>query len=151
MKPRMMLSGVILLALIQIGGWAQGKYVPAPNEMFYGTWTNDKITPQKTVAFPGGWKNYNLISDANPVEEGTEQIVEKWTDPEGNIWYKSYGTITKGEYIGMKWQSLHKFNKSGTVREYTWAQVFGDFNPTLPPKIDPTDVEHYRLYYRAKE
>jgi hypothetical protein len=143
---------------------AQDKYVPKANEELYGTWTNENAStmqPQKSINFPGGYKAYEKITDTSPFEEGTEQIAEKWTDSEGNVWYKIINVITLGivpsgpykgyDYKGWKIQCLQKVSNSGTVREWTWVQVPA-FDPSLyPTKIDPTDSQHYAIVYRAKE
>jgi hypothetical protein len=164
MKTRMVFLGtlVILLSIIPFGAYAQEKYVPKENEELYGTWTNQSANsaqPQKTVNFDGGYKDYEKISDTiNPYEEGTEQIVEKWTDSEGNIWYKTLTTVTFGitpsgpykgyDYKGWKFQSLEKLSKSGSVREVMSVRV-SDFSPKLyPRKIDPDG--DYMRFYRAE-
>ena len=96
MKTRVLLlyAPVILMFMIPFGAIAQDKYVPKANEELYGTWINDNAMPpqypKKTVYFPGGRKQYANISDTEPFEEDTEEIAEKWTDSEGNIWYKTY-------------------------------------------------------------
>ena len=96
MKTRMLIVGasIVLLVLIQIGGWAQTKYVPKENEELYGTWINQG-TPRKfsyipkQLLLPNAFGNYSKVSDSNPFEEGTFEIVSKWTDSEGNVWFKA--------------------------------------------------------------
>jgi hypothetical protein len=63
------------------------------SEELYKTWINARMQPQKTVNFPGGYKDYLLASDATPSAEGNEQILSKWTDSEGDVWYKTFGTL----------------------------------------------------------
>lgn len=139
----------ILLALNQIGGWSQEKDIAHADDVFYGTWTNEHMLIQKLVSLPGAFKNYLRISDADPLYEGEQEIVERWTDSEGNIWYKTCGTVTTGALKGFKFQQLLRFDKSGDVRENTWRPV-SEFGPTsYPPKIDPTDKLHYGHYYRT--
>lgn len=148
MKGRMLIlaAPVILLALILLGGCSQ------PNkQLFYGTWINDKMATQKTIRAPDGkWDNYMPISDAAPFQRGTEQIVDFSTDSEGNLWYKTYCSITDGTYKGSKLELLQKINKTGTRLEFVWQQV-GTFDPkSFPSKIDSTDGS-YTIYYRAGE
>lgn len=157
--------GLFLLAATVLLSAAGQGYVLKANEEIYGTWTNEgakfpKLT-QKQVNFPGGYKNYALISDTKPFEISTVQIAEKWTDTEGNVWYKIRATVTFGvtpsgvykgyDYRGWKFQNLLKISKSGTVLELMWVHV-PESDPSLyPTKIDPTDSEHYVLLYRVKE
>ena len=99
MKGRTLLlcSALILVALLLLDGYCFGQnYIAKSNEELYGTWTNENAQPQEMVKFPGGYKTYDKISDSNPYEEGTEQIAEKSTDSEGNVWYKTFGTVTFG-------------------------------------------------------
>ena len=164
---RRMTIVISLAILFTASGYAQtadvGKYIPTENEELYGTWINESVgvERQKSVNFPGGYKSYEKVSDSSPFEEGTEQIADKWTDSEGNVWYKIINVITLGivpsgpykghEYKGLKIQCLQKVSNSSTVREWTWVQVPA-FDPGLyPNKIDPTDSQHYAIVYRAKE
>ncbi len=128
-----------------------GKYVVQTDEVVYGTWTNKSMPRQKVVAWPGGAKLYTKITDTIPFEEAKELIAEKWTDSEGNVWYKTFSIFTSGPNKGIKNMSLLKIGKSGTVREVFYRNV-GFFSLTLSaPKIDPTDRPHYALWYRAEE
>ena len=166
MKTQLLVLGVAvtLLALIPVGGWSQQVVLKA-NDIYYGKWINEGANvaqrTQKQVNFPGGYKNFLTISDIKPFEESTVQIAEKWIDSEGNVWYKIRATVTIGvdplppykgyDYSGWKFQNLQRISKSGTVLETMWVHV-PEFDPNLyPTKIDPTDTEHYVIFYRAKE
>ena len=147
---------IVLLALIQIGGWAQTKYVPKENEEIYGTWLNEKRTNtdncQKVVITADGWKEYYNISDSVSFFEGREFFDSKWTDSEGNIWYKTFGTVTKETAAaqGVKYQELDKISSAGTVWESVYAVVV-EYDPdSYPTKVDPTDCT-YKIYYRTKK
>ena len=151
MQSRMLVLGtaVMLLSMIPLGANAQGKYVPKANEESYGTWTNEKGSPQKCVIFAEGFMNYNLISDTTPTyNEGTQQIESKWQDAEGNIWYRLFGTITAGAGEGLKFQTVGRVSKSGTIYEKVTAMV-SEFNPNAyPTAIDPSGP-HYNFFTRS--
>jgi len=156
MRPLTMLLGttVMLLAFIQVEGMAQEKYVPKADEEIYGTWTNEKNTnisgDQKLVYEADGlWKAYFKIADPLPYEEGTFRIDSKWTDSEGNIWYKTFGAMTSGRAIGVKYQELIRISEAGAVWEGVYADVL-EFDPdSYPAKVDPQDYT-YAIYYRAE-
>ena len=135
-----------LLTFVLFGGhcYAQN-YVPTANEEFYGTWINDKTINaghiQKKISTPGGNKDYLEVSDSVPVFEDEQQVYAKWTDTEGNIWYKIFGTVKAGAYKGTKWQELDKLSKSATVWEYVFA-IVSDFNPnSYPTKVVPKGTQ----------
>ena len=144
-----------LVALMQQQGADYGQsYVPTKNEECYGTWINDKTINQghiqKKVCGPDGNKDYSEISDPTPVFEDEQQIDSKWTDAEGNIWYKTYGTVKAGAYKGTKWQELDKLSKSATVWEYVFC-IVADFSPNnYPSEVSPTNG-NYRIFYRAEK
>ena len=48
------------------------------------------------------------------MREATFQIDSKWTDSEGNIWYKVFGAVTDS---GQKFQVLFKISRKGTQLE----------------------------------
>jgi len=150
-------ASIVLLASIHVGGWAEEKYMPKEDEELYGTWTNeqgvkDYYHPPKSVVNTDGYKNFVNVSDSVPFEEGTRQIDSKWIDSEGDIWYKTFGTVTTGVYKGYKYQALVKISKSRTVSEFVFRSIgFLEFDPNdYPTKIDPNDPT-YTIQYRAKE
>ena len=148
---RMLLfASLFLLSVFLIESCAPRKYVPKTNEEINGTWINEKIAPQKVVNSPSGWKEYSYASDAVPLDEGNGGIDSKWTDSEGNIWYRTFSTVTSATYKGTKTQGLEKISKSGKVYESVF-NIVAEFDPkNYPTKIDPKD-SNYRIYYRAKE
>ena len=156
MKTRKLffVASVALSATLLLGSCGPGKYTPKPNEEISGTWINEKMDMQKHVYSAGGLKDYLHASDAAPFYEITEQIVAKWTDSEGSIWYKTFDTVTKGGTIGgQKFTTLVKLSKSATVLEDTWLFPSSDQelqHPKFPMKIDPNSG-YYAIYYRAKE
>ncbi|HUI72651.1 MAG TPA: hypothetical protein VL354_19170, partial [Spirochaetia bacterium] len=89
------------------------------------------------------------VTSHGPGFVGKEQIVAKWNDSEGNIWYKIQGAGVNGDKA-FKWQSLQKLSKSATVREFIVVMVDNYSPDYYPTKLDPND-SNYRVYYRAKE
>ena len=154
MKSRMLLLGasVILLSIFLLADWNPGHYAPKPDEDNYGTWINDKsfnsIGYQKTVITANGLENYANISDSVPREKGISQIDTKWTDSEGNTWYKTFGTVTGENHRATKFQNLVKLSKSGTVMEIVHRHPREFDSSNYPTKIDPDD-SNYGIYYRA--
>jgi hypothetical protein len=152
----MMLLGVpvILLSLIQLASCGPGKYTPKPNEEIYGTWTNEKMSPQKEIHTADGSKQYLYTSDSTSFYEGTGKTISKWTDSEGNIWYKVLSTFTTpNTYKGQIFTVLEKLSKSATVWESVWASPSSDAelkNPVYPAAIDPNN-SNYRIYYRTEK
>ena len=153
MKVRFLLLSIpaVFLVLNQVPGWCQEKYIPKEDEEIYGTWTNAQGVTHKIVNSTGGYKSFARVSDLLPNEDGTLRIDGKWTDSNGNIWYKIFTEVTSGEMAGWKVQGLDKISTSGTVWEHVGAFVIGDFDPShYPTKIDPKDPNYFILY-RAQE
>jgi hypothetical protein len=154
MKTRMKLlyAPPILLSLILLAGCGPRKYTPNPNEEIYGTWTNGKMSAQKMVNTADGWKQYLKIEDTQPYSEWKGTIASKWTDKEGNIWYRFFGTITAGPYAGFTYTELDKLNRSATVWESIWTSPTNAQEAaalTYPTRMDPTSAE-YSIYNRAE-
>lgn len=154
MNARMIPLGapVVLLTAVLLAGCATSKYVPKANEELYGTWVNENSLPQRIVQVPDGWEQYLYTDDSQPFARASAVIVSKWTDAEGNIWYKSFGTITAGLYPGEKFTELDKLSKSGTVWEFVWTMPTNDrelITLVYPTKIDPKSPE-YGIYHRAE-
>jgi hypothetical protein len=152
-SPVMLLAAlIVLLATIPVVGFGQEKYSPKPNEELYGTWINsDQFSySQKSVNGFLSYKEYWRVTDSVPSAEGKDEIYAKWTDSEGNIWYRLFSTGTSGIAKGYSSEVLSKISKSGTVRELVYSLVT-TFDPDdFPTKIDPEDST-YRIYYRAEK
>ena len=163
MKTGMTVFGAaaILLSMILLGGCGQGKYTPKANEELYGTWINRSYTgkfsppndyhPQKEVIDSNGYHIFRFVDDPGQYFVGAETITNRWTDSEGNIWYKTYkrsffdenGKTTVPHF-------LYKLSKSATVRESVFA-IRDTYTPgAFPSKIDPKDSS-YLAYERAKK
>jgi len=70
-------------------------YIPANTEELEGTWINQNDpwgnTEQKLIyTWWGYFEVYTFKDDEKPSGRGTSTIVDKWTDNEGNIWYKEF-------------------------------------------------------------
>ena len=149
MKTRILIvsASVVLFSLIQVGGWAQGKYVPKENEELYGTWTNDRW---KQVHSPGECETYTHLTDEASTFAIAEQIDSKWTDSVGNVWYKTFGKITKGLYKGYTEQTLYKLSKSATVLEGVYIDVASYEASLYPTEITDPNDQNYFIVYRSE-
>jgi hypothetical protein len=148
---------VILLALVGPLGFGQDTYTPNPNEEIYGTWVNDEMMPQKVVIDPDGSMAYYFpASYSKPYQGWKSEIVKKWTDSEGNIYYQTYDTLTFGGTMEhTRFQCLKRISESGAVLEWNWVTV-SKFSPEkFPSAIDPTknavDVSGYLIFHRATQ
>lgn len=148
---------VVLLALVGALGFGQEKYTPKPNEEINGTWVNDEMMPPKVVINPdGSFAYYFPASYSKPYQGWKSEIVKKWTDSEGNIYYETYDTLIFGGTMEhTKFQCLKKVSKSGAVLEWNWVTV-SEFRPEkFPSALDPTksvvDVAGYLIYHRATQ
>lgn len=142
MRTRLLLVGaaVLFLALLLSGGLAVMRAIES-RDPFYGTFASEAMSPEKWVTFPGGFKNYVLMSDRLPIDEGTERIVARWTDSEGNLWYRTQVTVGKRRLL-----TLVKLSKLGTMREFTANEV-ADFSSNDFPTSFPRAGSYtwYRL------
>jgi hypothetical protein len=162
MKKHVTILGtlVCLLILVLLGSCAPGKYTLKANEELYGTWINksysgefgppDKVHPQKEVIDSNGYHVFRFVDDAAQFFEGAETITSKWTDSEGNIWYKTYESAWSNINEGKSEvpHFLYKLSKSATVRESVHA-IRDTYTPSaFPTKIEPNDSS-YLVYTRA--
>ena len=123
-----------------------GFYVPREDEELYGTWVNTTYVnttgqyAQKIVMSDwGDWEMYTKVTDTFFIT-GTFIIVDRWTDSEGNIWYKEYIRARHELYPEFELDSI---SKSGTV----WEYVIGyDGFPTGDSMNSKNP--YYRIYYR---
>jgi len=125
-------------------------YEPTKNEVLYGTWINkDYKGPQplpKRIYYPVGI--FELLPDktsTKPDWQGTYRIIDKWSDSEGNVWYKITSKCCKTGLRAKKSYALYKISKSGSVCEH--VSSFYEYPKKVDPKIEPGEG-HYRIYYR---
>jgi hypothetical protein len=142
----LLIAAMAFLALV-LFGIVMAVKKPKVDNLLYGTFINRSISPeifpQKAVRFPGGFNNYALVSDTIPNEQGSEKIVERWTDSGGSSWYKVQATMSNG----YKFLALFRVSKSGTQLELVSKQVLDFTSKNFPIRIDPT-AAMYRIWYR---
>ena len=149
MKARTVLAVFAgFIGLVLLAGCGPRKYVPVANEEIYGTWINEGIRYQRLVIFAGGVKEYFSVADAEPDMETTTQISAKWKDADGNIWYKTFDTYTRGHLNGVKNQYLWKIS-NGSQMELTGVSV-GEFNEkSFPLTLKSNPMADHRTYQRS--
>jgi len=150
-RPSALVLGLLVIfwSILSLGACLPGHYRPKPNEELYGTWTNGKygtlyfgnVSPQKIVFDQVGYWYYTRLRDESLSVMGQEVIDAKWTDPKGNIYYKTFGSV-----LSYKFQRLYRLSKSAALLEYVtqWLDEFD--SDRYPPDIDAANPE-YRIYY----
>ena len=155
MRARTLVSILILIlaALIVAGSCATGKkaYVATDDEELYGTWVNqdyEESYAAKIVVKPDGtWDEYTLSNSNSPFAVTEYAITDKWTDSEGNIWYKFLEIHQDVKVLQNPdtYYILSKIDKSGNIWEMLWASI------DYPTEFDPDDVRYnYRIRYRQE-
>jgi hypothetical protein len=118
------------------------------NEEITGTWVNPEYTgfeynQQKYVLTHWGYyEAYTKIVSSSPKYKGTYQIIDKWTDSEGNTLYKSIVRYEGGLQYSYE---LGKISKDRS----TWEYAFSYINYPTEFDLNP-DNAHYRIYYRQE-
>jgi hypothetical protein len=85
------------------------------------------------------WSAYDRSSSTHPTWRGTISIVEKWTDDQGDIWYKVTTNQLGYDIIA---HELWRMNSSATILEGVWGLS------SIPRELSP-DAESYTVYYRC--
>ena len=136
-----LILGIVFFAFateVIAGEWG---YFAKDQEELYGTWVNMKYgscIPQKIIYKPVG--TFNCFRDANskvPDDGGRYLVTGKWSDSEGNIFYKSNWVGDWGEEA----YQITKISSSGNTLEF----MLGYDEP--PKNIDPANI-WYRKYNR---
>jgi len=149
MKVRMLLfiSILFLVIIMVVGGCATTKKVSKKDYRFFsGTWINEEYNTHPFMARwvirpDGTFAGYFRTTDTEKAEIGIYRIVDKWTDSEGNLWYKMHvwpGVMVEGKPDSYE---LDRFSDSGNVWEF--VSITGDF----PTEINENHVR-YHIYYR---
>jgi hypothetical protein len=136
-RPRV-LHIYILIFLFFLGscGTVKKAYVAKEYEEYYGTWVNTEFNDRQIINPDGTYEHYYGKSN-KPRWYGTFTITDKWTDSEGNIWYK---TIVVNQ-IGVSRYVLNRINKSRGVWEYVY------FSNDYPNELNPNLMSH-RIFNR---
>jgi hypothetical protein len=123
------------------------RYKIDPSEEICSTWINPdnegrgKYYPAKFVyRSDGTWNKYiyvNEPSNSYGCGGGTYTLTDKWTDSEGNIWYKSTWWHTNGN----SGYELVKISNSGETYEREWT------GKGYPTEIDQNH-KYYGIWYR---
>ena len=115
--------------------------VLAGSEELCGTWINMDYKypkPVRVIFNPDGkFEKFRKADSKFPQLEGTYKITEKWTDSEGNIFYK----FQQKDQLERDWKHLCKISKSGNILEY----VYG--NDQYPTEVTPRP-QYYFKYFR---
>jgi hypothetical protein len=157
MKTRILITSVILIftVLVFIGNYAIGEdeYVLTENEEIYSTWVNTSYRPGTGEGSYWAWKPQKIIYKPDGTIEsysaardiahftGKYNIIAKWTDSEGNIFYKiitKWGDKTYGQTTLYEFQMI---SNSGLTWEYITS--LDDY----ATEIDPNHPD-YHIYYR---
>ena len=91
---------------------------------------------QKIVNFPGRFQFFYSADTETAMVTASSLITDKWTDSEGNIWYKVMWVM-----FDQKGYELDKISNSGKTREYVYSYS------KYPTKIDPENAT-YHIYHR---
>jgi len=150
-------SGAVLVLVAVAFMWscASTRYVPKADEELYGTWTNDQLSEYKKVVFAmDSAKWYYSGTSSEAAIEAKLDITAKWTDSEGNTWYKGVGTITGGSMgdAGTVLVMLYRLSKSAAVLELVYSFPSNEQelkNPVYPKTIDPKAYAGYGYYNRS--
>jgi hypothetical protein len=150
LKPRTLMSILILVfaMLIMMGSCATSKkaYVAKEDEELFGIWINfqyDGTNKYSKVQInpDGTWFEYINSYDEKPPFRGEYTIIEKWTDSEGYIYYKTI--VERNDVASDPLYILSKIQKDGNVYEDIWTTLH------MPEEFDTEKMLYlYRIYYR---
>lgn len=131
--------GAVIVALTGTIFAQDPAYIPEDNEELYGTWINMEyhaFPHPKVTNFPGELAIFGSVKSEKANETGKYTITDKWTDSEGNIWYK-----TEVTFPFQKGYRLDKISNYGK----TWESVIS--YSKYPTEINPEDADYY-IYRR---
>ena len=156
MKARTLVSILIFVitVLVIVGSCATGKkaYIPQDSEELYGTWVNEEYDKKginaKWVLKPDGTLEGYTTSDSKKITETGEFIItDKWTDSEGNIWYKYMKkTLVIGAIKNLNtYYFLIKIHKELDIAEELWSSV------DYPTEFNPDNMRYnYWVFFRLE-
>ena len=113
----------------------------AGSEELCGTWVNiDYDNSHKSIRVifnpDGKFMKFRNANSKSPQVEGTYKITEKWTDSEGNIFYK----FQQKDQMERDWKYLCKISESGKILEY----VYG--NDEYPTEVTPRPGYYFKYF-----
>ena len=137
---RLILS-ITFVAFMANGLDGEDEYKVSDNEELFGAWVlidyKDGTPPKRVTIKPGGYDGFYPADAMEPMWTAEYAISDKWTDAEGNVWYKVRWVIANinGGF------SLYKISESGKILEQINSQW------EYPKELD-ANSEYYRVYYR---
>ncbi len=135
------MKSILLIALCASLVLYAGDTFPQSDEICC-TWINTQYEPserpQKMIFnYDGTFESYRSKQALDPILRGVFQIVAKWTDAEGSIWYK----IKMFDKYGTK-HNLVRISKDGDKLEFVRKTY------DYPETID-RDASNYSTYSRT--
>jgi hypothetical protein len=135
---------LVIVFIVVLAGCATSNkaYKKAFKEEMVGTWVNTDYDNMNSKWAKVVIKQYGMFEGYNEAQatefwKANISITDRWTDSEGNIFYKTIHAPIAGE----KWYELWKLSNSGTVWELVW-DVF-----EYPTDINPNN-SGYLIYYQ---
>jgi hypothetical protein len=144
MKSLLVVAFIVTVVAFSGNAVAEEKaYVPKQDEELYGTWVNPDYPggkkDQKIVLHPDGrYERFSKQWFKDPDSRESYMMTDKWTDSEGNIWYKVQRSRPHYELY-----QLHRISNSGKTMEYVRDRT------DYPTEIDPEE-HFYLIYYRQE-
>lgn len=119
------------------------------DEPLYGIWVNEEYGSFGQYVYnPDGTAlSYAKVGDIDPRAQCQCTIEEKWTDGEGNTYYKvleNWDAFPYDELDGSEWYFIHRINPSGDVKfsvssMHEYADEFAD------------PIGRFHIHYLQKE
>lgn len=140
-----------VLMITQSSMAGKKEYVATEDEEIYGIWINpdynDMEPRAKFIAKQDTFETYHKTDSTHRNTWGECTITDKWTDSEGNIWYKYVDTLSF--YAGIKRTTprycLAKIDKSGNILERVVSGI--DYPAELGPDVL---LYTYTIHYRQE-
>jgi hypothetical protein len=141
------ISAALLFSVVNVLA-GEKPYVAKDNEELYGTWVNPHYAEvsaghglAQRIVFRADWTFERFTWADRDVSDWADRykITGKWTDSEGNVWYKIHW---QKNYLSEDY-GLFKISNSGKKCEY----VSDPIEYGYPKKIDPKALS-YRVYFR---
>jgi hypothetical protein len=137
---------LLVLAVLYVVGSCATKHMVISDEDFFelysGTWVNPDYrwdTAKRVIKPDSTWEHYIDVDKQTYACYGHDTIMEKWTDSEGNIWYKALWECIPHQLKGYVYG---KISESGNIHEYIW-----DFKEIHKWKPEQYPDSSYCIYY----